>query len=163
MKSTRPDCGVPLPGVPAAYCPECRAEMPTAVPAPVVQPAESTASGKYPESERPAVPASERPDNQAAEDRPESAVRSIIRVLVRLIVTFLTVKRFMRLQPPYQYEDPDANAPRLPVVCEECGATSFFPATLDGTTQDCSQCGAFVAVGNWDLDWDAGETERSTR
>lgn len=38
------------------------------------------------------------------------------------------------------------------VVCEECGKTTTFAASLDGTTQECSHCRAYVDVG--DLPWE---------
>jgi hypothetical protein len=41
---------------------------------------------------------------------------------------------------------------KIHVVCEDCGKTSSFPSSLDGTTQDCPHCGAYVDVG--ELPWD---------
>jgi hypothetical protein len=41
----------------------------------------------------------------------------------------------------------------IDVVCEECGAITKFPVSKDGTTQDCSYCGAFVDVGDDPFDW----------
>jgi len=38
------------------------------------------------------------------------------------------------------------------VVCEECGHANVFPSSLDGTTQECSQCRAYVDVG--ELEWE---------
>lgn len=43
-------------------------------------------------------------------------------------------------------------AEEIPVVCEDCGKTTLFPATLDGTTQQCQHCRAYVDVG--DLPWE---------
>lgn len=39
-------------------------------------------------------------------------------------------------------------------VCEDCGKTTVFPASQNGTTQDCSHCGAYVDVGDVPLDWE---------
>ena len=36
---------------------------------------------------------------------------------------------------------------RVVGVCEECGARSEFPAALNGTTQNCPKCRAFMDVG----------------
>ncbi|WP_298859468.1 hypothetical protein [uncultured Gimesia sp.] len=51
-------------------------------------------------------------------------------------------------------ENPDLNASTdtIPVECEECGTTTFFPGTLSGTTQDCSKCSAYLDVG--ELPWE---------
>ncbi len=47
--------------------------------------------------------------------------------------------------------------------CEECGATSNFHSSQDGTTQNCPKCNEFMDVGsfNWpsDCDFDDGETD----
>ncbi|EAQ77312.1 hypothetical protein [Blastopirellula marina] len=47
----------------------------------------------------------------------------------------------------------------IKVICEDCGKTTSFPNSLDGTTQECRHCAAYVDV--WDLGWDDdfGETE----
>ena len=34
------------------------------------------------------------------------------------------------------------------VICEDCGKTTLFPASKNGTVQDCSHCGAYVDVGD---------------
>lgn len=39
----------------------------------------------------------------------------------------------------------------IEVQCEACGRTSSFASHLNGSTQDCPNCGAFVDVG--DIDW----------
>jgi hypothetical protein len=50
--------------------------------------------------------------------------------------------------------DQDLAASSIDVVCEECGKTTSFPASKNGTTQDCSHCGAFVDVGDEEpFDW----------
>jgi len=40
----------------------------------------------------------------------------------------------------------------IQVLCEDCGKPTSFPSSLDGTTQECQHCGAYVDVG--DLPWD---------
>jgi len=55
-----------------------------------------------------------------------------------------------------------ANAPPIEVVCEECGKRSSFPATQEGSLQDCPHCGASVDVGEVAFEgWDevSGEDE----
>lgn len=69
-----------------------------------------------------------------------------------------------------QYEqdaaDRDATRPRdelesIDALCEECGKTSSFPGSLQGTVQNCPHCLAYIDVG--EFDWpddpstDAGE------
>lgn len=46
----------------------------------------------------------------------------------------------------------DANASPLDAeevdsFCEECGRNSFFPASQQGSVQDCPHCGAYMDVG----------------
>ena len=45
-----------------------------------------------------------------------------------------------------------ASAPEIPARCEACGQTTTFAAALDGTTQECPHCRAYVDVGgtSWD-------------
>jgi len=45
-------------------------------------------------------------------------------------------------------DEPD----ELQATCEECDQETSFPAALNGTTQDCPKCGAYMDVG--ELDWD---------
>lgn len=47
----------------------------------------------------------------------------------------------------------------IQVTCEDCGKSTSFPNSLEGTTQECRHCGAYVDVG--DLPWedDFGESE----
>jgi hypothetical protein len=33
-------------------------------------------------------------------------------------------------------------------ICEDCGKTTLFPASKNGTVQDCSHCGAYIDVGD---------------
>lgn len=53
------------------------------------------------------------------------------------------------------------DAPPLTSECEECGASSEFPASQDGTTQNCPKCNAFMDVGlfDWPDDFDFGDAE----
>ena len=41
-----------------------------------------------------------------------------------------------------------SSAPDILAVCEACGQSSSFAATLEGTTQDCPHCGGYVDVGD---------------
>jgi hypothetical protein len=41
-----------------------------------------------------------------------------------------------------------ADAPLIEVICEECGATTLFPANQLGSVQNCPRCRAFVDVGD---------------
>ncbi|MDB5342631.1 MAG: hypothetical protein JWP89_1008 [Schlesneria sp.] len=47
----------------------------------------------------------------------------------------------------------------IQVLCEGCGKTTPFPSTLDGTTQQCGHCHAYVDVGELPWDDDYGEPE----
>ena len=47
---------------------------------------------------------------------------------------------------------PGQGSGQIQVVCEDCGRTTTFPNSLDGTTQECANCHAYVDVG--DLPWD---------
>ena len=51
----------------------------------------------------------------------------------------------------------------IEVLCEECNTKSTFPPEMNGTTQNCQVCSAYVDVGNLvDIEgWDeaAGEEE----
>ena len=55
-------------------------------------------------------------------------------------------------------ETNDCNV-QIDVECEECGKTSEFAQALDGTTQECRHCHAYVDVGELDWDEDFGEPE----
>lgn len=46
---------------------------------------------------------------------------------------------------------------QIEVVCEDCGKSTSFPRTLDGTTQECLHCWAFVDVGDLPWEEDFGE------
>ena len=54
---------------------------------------------------------------------------------------------------------PVKGAADLLVNCEDCGKTTSFPASLDGTTQECQHCDAYVDVGDLPWDDDFGEPE----
>jgi len=43
-------------------------------------------------------------------------------------------------------QDPSTSS--IDVICEECGKTSTFAASMNGTVQDCKLCGAYVDVGD---------------
>ena len=44
----------------------------------------------------------------------------------------------------------------LEVVCESCGKTMTFPASLKGTVQECRHCKYYVDLSD-DEEWDVGE------
>ncbi len=54
---------------------------------------------------------------------------------------------------------PDQSSGEIPVVCDNCGKTTAFPKSLDGTTQGCSHCHAYVDVGDLPWDEDFGESD----
>lgn len=47
----------------------------------------------------------------------------------------------------------------IEALCEECGKTTSFPRKLDGTTQPCGHCHAYLDVGTMQWDEDVGEPE----
>ena len=47
----------------------------------------------------------------------------------------------------------------IEVVCEECGKSSWFAGSLDGTIQECAHCYATVDVGELPWEEDFGEPE----
>jgi hypothetical protein len=49
----------------------------------------------------------------------------------------------------------------IDAVCEKCGETSTYAGSLNGTTQLCTHCGAYVDVGEFDWPYgdDFGEPE----
>ena len=59
----------------------------------------------------------------------------------------------------WQRAHPDAGTSHIQVQCEECGKISFFPDSLNGTTQECSHCGAYVDVGELDWETEADDPE----
>jgi hypothetical protein len=59
----------------------------------------------------------------------------------------------------WQRQYPSDGEGRFEVVCEECGKQTTFPASLNGTTQNCSHCQAFVDVGEFAWDDDLGEAD----
>lgn len=53
-----------------------------------------------------------------------------------------------------------ATSADIAATCEECGATSTFPAAQKGTVQSCPHCSATMDVGDieqFDDDWSADE------
>jgi hypothetical protein len=59
----------------------------------------------------------------------------------------------LRRQPTYD-QSLQSTSGIIEAVCEDCGKTTQFPASKNGTTQDCSHCGAFVDVGDEEpFDW----------
>ena len=49
-----------------------------------------------------------------------------------------------------------ADAPPITAKCEECGTTSDFAASQDGTVQNCPKCNAFMDIGSMDWPYDEG-------
>ena len=51
----------------------------------------------------------------------------------------------------------------IKVVCEDCKETTEFPASLKGSTEICSHCGAFVDVGEDETfnDWKENQSEQA--
>jgi len=54
---------------------------------------------------------------------------------------------------------PGTSTEQVEVRCEECGASTMFPAAQSGTVQDCPKCHAYVDVGEikWDENFEATE------
>ena len=77
--------------------------------------------------------------------------KSTARNAAELIRRFEETKR--------ERENHDTSQGEIPVECEACGERSSFPESLNGTTQVCSHCDAFVDVGELDWDEDFGEPE----
>jgi hypothetical protein len=51
-------------------------------------------------------------------------------------------------------------------VCEECGKSSEWPATIMGTTETCPHCAAYMDIPDPDDDWaevDVGEAEEADK
>lgn len=51
------------------------------------------------------------------------------------------------------------SGPDIQVDCEACGRVAFFPASQDGTTQQCPHCRSYVDVGSLPWEVDFGEPE----
>ncbi len=47
------------------------------------------------------------------------------------------------------FKHPGTSSGTIDAVCEDCGKTTTFPDTLDGTTQECSHCRAYIDVGEF--------------
>jgi hypothetical protein len=59
-----------------------------------------------------------------------------------------------REQRTMRKEAQAAETGSIDVVCEECGKSTSFAASMKGTVQDCSHCAAFVDVGEDEsFDW----------
>lgn len=58
-----------------------------------------------------------------------------------------------------QHSNTQLAGSQVAAVCEECKETSQFPATLNGTTQVCPHCGAYMDVGEENLQAEFGEAE----
>lgn len=65
--------------------------------------------------------------------------------------------RVAELLAEYERHKADRESRRLELasqsidaVCEECGQTSTFSGSLNGTTQHCQHCGGYVDVGQYD-------------
>lgn len=70
------------------------------------------------------------------------------------------VLRQFELQRDQRRKDLDG-APPIVSECEECGVASEFPASQNGTTQNCPKCHVFMDVGTseWPDDFDFGDAE----
>lgn len=59
-----------------------------------------------------------------------------------------------------QQREANAAGPgEIEAVCEECGKTTTFPGAMDGSTQECSHCHAYIDVGELPWDEDFGTPE----
>ena len=58
-------------------------------------------------------------------------------------------------QQPAQQDDPESDKQDVPVTCPDCGETSIFLGSLEGTVQECSHCAAFVDVASAALHQDS--------
>jgi ribosomal protein S27E len=47
----------------------------------------------------------------------------------------------------------EAKSGTVEVICEECSRPAVFPASAEGTVQDCPHCGAYLDVPDPDDDW----------
>ena len=75
-----------------------------------------------------------------------------------------TVEQASQLLVEYEKTARSRNLPaksgaEISAQCEDCGTTTMYPSELDGTTQNCPQCHAYVDVGELDWDGDVGEEE----
>ena len=51
----------------------------------------------------------------------------------------------------------ETNGEDISVTCEDCGKLTTFPASLDGTVQECKHCFSYLDVGDLPWDGDFGE------
>lgn len=82
----------------------------------------------------------------------------------KIMVEEADVARAAELIEIFEKENQDrrqqAKVPgEIEAVCEECDKQSTFPDSLDGTTQECPHCHAFMDVGEFPWDVDVGEPE----
>jgi hypothetical protein len=52
-----------------------------------------------------------------------------------------------------------SDARQIVAVCEDCGESSFFPESFNGTVQECPHCDGYLDVGDIPWDVDVGEPE----
>ncbi len=69
----------------------------------------------------------------------------------------ILVNRFEK-QKRERSDSNDLSGP-IVVTCEDCEKDTTFPGRADGTTQECSHCGAYVDVGEFEWDQDVGAPE----
>lgn len=55
--------------------------------------------------------------------------------------------------------EPENTSTEIEAVCEKCKKVTIFPGSLNGTTQDCSHCGAYIDVGDFGFEGDFGTPE----
>lgn len=60
-----------------------------------------------------------------------------------------------------QRNEPGNGAGGIQVQCEDCGKTTTFSNSLNGTTQECSHCRAYLDVGDPPWDDDFGTADES--
>ena len=75
----------------------------------------------------------------------------MIPAAVELIMKFEEQKR--------QRKSNDRSQGEIEVLCKDCGKKSLFPYSLDGTTQECPHCYAYVDVGELPWEDDYGTPE----
>lgn len=57
--------------------------------------------------------------------------------------------------------EPENSLETIVASCEDCGDYTMFDGTLNGTTQECSHCNAYMDVGEFEWDEDAGSADPS--
>jgi hypothetical protein len=71
--------------------------------------------------------------------------RSAIELAKPLLMKY---EQRLRLQAAPATGSAEREGEWIQAVCEECGTTSVFGASKDGTVQDCPHCGAYMDVGD---------------